>query len=301
VEAFFQKIIDIFYSLFTLIIAVFASFRVFDIIDIVLVAFIIFKGIELFRETRAKQLIKGIGVLLLVWVFAQWFDLKSIKWLLIKVIDYALIAVAIIFQPELRRALERMGRSNLSSWGFGQSSDDEIEIKCIDAVCKAAGTMQEQRVGALIVFERTTLVGEIINTGTIVDAKASPDLICNVFYPKSPLHDGTVVIRSGRISAAGCILPLTTNSDLSKELGTRHRAAIGMSENSDALVVVVSEETGNISIALNGSITRGFNSITLKSYLNNLLIESENENSSKGLFNFLKRKTGKHESTTKNK
>lgn len=292
-EAFFREIFDIIYTLFNQIIAAFSNFRIFDLIDILMVAFIIFKGIELFRETRAKQLIKGMGVLFAVWVFAQWFDLISIKWLLVKVVDYALVAVAIIFQPELRRALERMGRSNLSSWGFGQSSEYELEKSCIDAVCKAAGTMQDQKVGALIVFERTTLLGEIVNTGTIVDAKASPDLICNVFYPKSPLHDGAMVIRSGRIGAAGCILPLTANSDLSKELGTRHRAAIGMSENSDAIIVIVSEETGNISVAQNGSIKRGFNSITLKSYLNNLLIENENENTSKGLFNIFKRKTGK--------
>ncbi|MDD4699714.1 MAG: diadenylate cyclase CdaA [Oscillospiraceae bacterium] len=298
-EVFFQEIFDSFYTLFNQIIAAFANLRIFDLFDIVIVAFIIYKGIELFRETRAKQLIKGIGVLFVVWVFAQWFELKTIKWLLVKVIDYALIAIAIIFQPELRSALERMGRSKLSSWGFGQSSEDGFEIRCIDAVCKAAGSLQDQKVGALIVFERFTRLGEIINTGTIIDAKASPDLICNVFYPKSPLHDGAMVIRNGRISAAGCILPLSSNSELSKELGTRHRAAIGMSENSDALVVVVSEETGNISVALNGSITRGFNSIKLKSHLNSLLIENENESAPKGLFNILKRKSGKSESTPK--
>ena len=164
-----------------------------------------------------------------------------------------------------------MGRTN---FGRGQLLDEDNTLsKCIDDVSRAAAVMQEKKIGALIVFERTTQLGEIISTGTIIDAKASVSMVNNVFFPKSPLHDGAVIIRGGRLYAAGCILPLTQREDLSLQLGTRHRAAIGMTENSDAVVLVVSEETGTISLVVNGQITRGYNSVSAGAELRRLLLE----------------------------
>ncbi len=279
--AFFQQLGEAFYTFFNVIWAALSGIRPQDVLDIAVVAYVIYKAIELFRETRAKQLIKGIIILSFVWVIALWWDLVSIKWLMVKVFDYAIIAVAIIFQPELRRALERMGRSKLGMFGRSTDSDREEVLQCIDAVSKAAQSMQEQRIGALIVFERTTPLGEIINTGTVIDAQVTSPLIGNVFFPKSPLHDGAMVIRDNRVYAAGCILPLTARADLNQQLGTRHRAAVGMSENSDAVVLVVSEETGNISIAENGTLTRDYNGITLREALKELLLSKE-ENEKKG-------------------
>lgn len=262
----------------------FLDIRIVDIIDILIVAYVIYKAIGFLKETRAKVLIKGVVILLAIWLVAQWMDLISIKWLLNKFFNYAIIAVAIIFQPELRNALERVGHSGFSRLGGGSSTaGSEKAVRCIDDVCKACASMQEQKIGALIVFERSTPLGEIIATGTEVDAAVSIELVGNVFYPKSPLHDGGMVIRGERIASAGCILPLTANNELSKELGTRHRAAVGMSEVSDAVVVVVSEETGVISVCIGGVITRDFNQVSLREKLYGELITVE-ENGRRNLF-----------------
>lgn len=292
---FLNSIGAFFSTLWNQIVGVFSTINVVDVLDIIAVAFIIYKGIQLVRETRAQLLLKGIVILLVIFLLAQWLDMVSLTWLLTKLFDYAIIAVVIIFQPEIRRALERMGRSNLSTFGFSQSPDERrLHMQeCIEAACKASQTMQDQKVGALMVFERSTPLGEIINTGTVIDAAPTQPLICNVFYPKSPLHDGAMILRAGRVHAAGCILPLTPNTDLSRELGTRHRAAIGMSENSDAVVVVVSEETGNISIAVNGVITRGFNGVTLRAQLATYLLDDEEEADGRGFFGRFKKLGGK--------
>ncbi len=254
----------------------FADIRPSDILDIVIVAYIIYKAIGFFKETRAKILLKGLLFLFVFWLIAQWFDLISIRWLLVKFFDYAIVAVAIIFQPELRHALERVGHSGFSKLGVGgDSAVSRAEAECIDKVCKACASMQEQKIGALIAFERSTPLGEIIATGTEIDANVSEELVSNVFYPKSPLHDGGMVIRSRRIAAAGCILPLTSNTELNKSLGTRHRAAVGLSESSDAVVVVVSEETGIVSVCINGIISRNYNQISLREKLYAELIKTE--------------------------
>jgi diadenylate cyclase len=206
-------------------------------------------------------------ILFVVYVIANWWELKTVKWLLSKIMDAAIVAAAVIFQPELRRILERVGRTNFSRGQFFEKDEGQSITECIDSVSKAAAIMQEKKIGALIVFERTTQLGEIINTGTIIDAEASVSMINNVFFPKSPLHDGAMIIRGGRLYAAGCILPLTQREDLSLQLGTRHRAAIGMSESSDAIVIVVSEETGIISVAIDCSLTRGLTPKSLRSLL----------------------------------
>ena len=284
-------------TLFNQIFSTFATFGIFDLIDILLVATVFYNTVKFIRDTRAQLLMKGMVVLFVVWVLAQWCNFVSIKWMLAKVFDYALIAIILIFQPELRRALEKVGHSKLGVFGKGSGNDIESNKRCINAVCKAVNSMHEQKIGALIVFEGTTPLGEVINTGTRIDAEASEELIENIFYPKSPLHDGALIIRGDRLVSAGCILPLTSNDDLSKELGTRHRAAVGVSENSDAVVVVVSEETGKISMAINGRIKRDYNLITLREKLYNL---SEAEESESGVFlRFFRKKSEQNKGEVK--
>lgn len=264
-------------SAWNLLVYVISGIRIQDLIDIAVITFLIYKCIGFFRQTRAGQLIKGLVFLLAMAIIAQWFDLVMLKWLMAKIMDSILIIAVIIFHPEIRRALEHMGTSGFGSLNkSGMSIEDERLAAQIESASKAAGLMQEQKCGALMVFERTTQLGEIISTGTIIKASSSSALICNIFYPKSPLHDGAMVLREGKIHAAGCILPLTQNSELNKSLGTRHRAAIGMSENSDAVVVVVSEETGTISVAVNGELKRGFDAITLQTELTDLLLSHAN-------------------------
>ncbi len=248
-------ILDTVYTVWNQFVYTISNLRIFDIIDILFIAFIIYKAIEFLRETRAGQLVKGIVFLLALYAFAIVFKLAVLRWLLSAVFGSAIVAIAIIFQPELRRLLERVGQTRLSNL---QSDGDKSAgiVASVEKICKAAGQMQKTKTGALIVFERKTQLGEIINTGTIVDAEVSESLVNNIFFPKSPLHDGAVIVRDGRIYAASCILPLTQSTDFSSQLGTRHRAAIGMTENSDAVVLIVSEETGIISVAFNGQISR---------------------------------------------
>ena len=271
--------------------------RVFDILDILIIAYIIYKAISFFRESREGQLVKGIIVLFVVYIIADWWNLATVQWMLSKVMNSVLLAAVVIFQPELRRILENVGKTKFSRDRFLDNDKDEVS-ESIDKIAKVAGFMSEKRIGALIVFERTTQLGEIVNTGTHIDAAVSVSIVNNIFFPKSPLHDGAMIIREGRILAAGCILPLTQNDTLSSQLGTRHRAAIGMSENSDAVVLVVSEETGIISIVEGGKITRNYNSVTACTELRRLLIadtDGEKQNSIisviKSINPFKKRKT----------
>ena len=275
------------YSLWNQIIYAVSNIRVFDIIDIIVVSFLIYRTLVFLRETRAGQLVKGIAVLLIVYALASWWNLAVLQWVLSVVFNSAIIVFAIIFQPEIRRLLERVGQTK-----FGVTKTlgerDERLYNCINNVGKAARSMQETKTGALIVFERKTQLGEIINTGTVIDAETSASMVNNIFYPKAPLHDGAMIIRDGRIYAAGCILPLTQSNIFSSELGTRHRAAIGMTENSDAVVLVVSEETGNISIVKNGEIKRNYNGVSATEELIKLLVEPEIEESDNKIISALK-------------
>ena len=266
-----------------------------DIIDIAIVTFIIYKAFQFMRETRAVQLIKGILIIAVAYFAAEWLNLGAIYFIIRMVFQYGIIVLFVLFQPELRSALERMGRGNLRNLGKNLSDTEQQEemLSMIDAVCKAAQVMQKGKVGALMVLERKTMLGEIAQTGTVLDAAASRDLICNVFYPKSPLHDGAMIIRGTRLYAAGCILPLTQSKSVDSDLGTRHRAAIGVSEVSDALVVVVSEETGIISIARNGTIERNYNPIALKEELEKALLGSETESELHGFKKLFKRSGSK--------
>lgn len=248
-----------------------------DTLDILVVAFIIYSLIKLVRDSRAEQLIKGIVLLAVAYLFASLLNLKALNFLLQMVFDNALLLLAIIFQPEIRRALEQAGHSRLGGLRniFGGAENEEYVQqwqKAISAACAACSTLQRQKMGALIVFERTTKLGEIVNSGTVVNAEPTGELIGNIFFNKAPLHDGAMIIRDGKVYAAGCILPLTDNLQISSDLGTRHRAAVGMSENSDAIVVVVSEETGTISIAISGELKRNFSIEALRVALENGII-----------------------------
>ncbi len=267
VDAFLSSVAEFIYTAKNTFLSVVRGIGFFDIIDIIILAFIIFKVIEFSRESRAKTLLKGIFLVVVMYALSGWLDMLGINWLLEKLINYGLVLLVIIFQPELRRALERMGHSSFGLLGKSNAAVNQSMLDCIDNVCKAVSSMSEVKTGALIVFENKTPLGEIINTGTVIDAEASVPMLCNVFFPKSPLHDGAMIIRDGRIEAAGCILPLTSNADISQDLGTRHRAAIGISENSDAITVVVSEETGIISLTSNGTIERNFNAQSLRQEL----------------------------------
>ncbi len=244
----------------------FQVLKISDLIDIAILAFIIYKLFKVLRETRAIQLIKGIAILLFSLVVSDWLNLNAINYILANATQVGLFAIVVIFQPELRNMLERMGRSKagkIIDIVSGQSANDEA-VKIIDQLCEAASNLSKSRTGALIVIERDTKLGDVIRTGSVVNADISASLLENIFAPNTPLHDGAVIVRGDRIHTAGCLLPLTSNPNLSRELGTRHRAALGISEASDAMVVVVSEETGKISIAINGTLTRNLDKNSLK-------------------------------------
>ncbi len=270
-------------NIFQQITGVVASFRINDFLDICLVAFVVYSVVKFVRETRAIQLFKGILLFGVVYAIITVLEMQASSFLFRSVASNAVVFLIIIFTPEIRHALESVGRNglaNISFFSFGKSSRQVANEKLnamITEVCRSVSSMSESKTGALIVFERKTLLGAIIETGTTVDALATEELLGTIFFPKTPLHDGAAIIRADRVAAAGCILPLTKNNELSKELGTRHRAAIGMSEESDAVIVVVSEETGYISIVNKGKIKRGLTSAQLRDSLQNYLIESEEE------------------------
>jgi diadenylate cyclase len=224
-----------------------------DIIDILIVSYVIYKLIVLVRGTRAVQLVKGIIVIAIAWGLSVWLNLYTLNWLLNQMLTVGLIAVIIIFQPELRRALEQLGRGRL----FSRSNDlDQEYSRLIGEVVKAVNYMSRRKIGALIVFERETGLNDYIESGVKIDSYPTSELLINIFVPNTPLHDGAVIMKESKIMAAGCYLPLSENPFISKELGTRHRAAIGVTEVSDAICVVVSEETGQVSFSMNGQVVR---------------------------------------------
>jgi len=275
------NIIDYIVNEYYRFIGVMRSFGVADLIDILVVAYLIYQLVQLVRQTRAKQLVGGIVALVLAWLAAEFLEMTTLSVVLKAIINSGFIALVVIFQPEIRNVLEQVSLTSFSRFNRkGNSEYDKID-SCIDNVCRACGEMSKSKTGALIVFERATKLGDIIKSGTVVDAHSSTEVICNIFYPKAPLHDGAMIIRDGRVYAAGCILPLTQNTNLSKDLGTRHRASLGMSENSDAIVVVVSEETGIISVAKDGALKRGLTSSELLEYLKNIMIQPEEKTESK--------------------
>lgn len=245
-----------------------------DVLDIILVAFVIYSAIKLIRETRAIQLAKGVLLLALLYFAVTLFDMQASQYIMSFIFGNLLVIMIVIFAPEIRHALESVGRTSVTNLNFlNLKNSEEIlrqeKIKnSINCVCKACADMSDKKVGALIVFEKETLIGEVAKTGTGLDAAVTTELIGNIFFPMAPMHDGAAIIKDGRVVAAGCILPLTKNNEIvSSELGTRHRAAIGMSESSDAVVVVVSEESGAISVAEKGRLKRGISDGDLREIL----------------------------------
>ena len=246
-----------------------------DVLDILIVAFLVYKVLGFIRETRAEQLAKGIVVLVGATLLSNFFDLYTLHWLMSGVMTVGLVALVVIFQPELRRALEHLGRSRFVN--IMNDIDKEDAKRMVTEMVNAVETMSASRTGALMVIEKEITLNDIVETGTVIDARISAEMIGNVFYEGAPLHDGAMIIRGSRLYAAGCVLPLTQNKELSKELGTRHRAGIGITENSDALVIIVSEETGVISMAQNGVLTRFMDGKSIEKILLDMYLQEDNK------------------------
>lgn len=254
----------------------FQVLKITDIIDITLIAILTYQLLKMIKETRAIQLVKGLAILFIVWQVSAWGHLTTLNYLMKNAMQVGMFAIVVIFQPELRSLLEKLGHSKVGKlMDIGVSVQEESDY-AISEITKAAHNLSKTKTGALVVMERETRLGDVIKTGTLINAEVSAALLENIFVPNTPLHDGAVIIRGDRIHTAGCFLPLTSNSNLSRELGTRHRAALGISEASDAVVVIVSEETGKISIAINGTLTRNLSEETLKVALNKAFAK-ENE------------------------
>lgn len=250
--------------------------RVNDLIDVIVVAFLVYFLINLIKETRGMQLFKGLVFIGVVFLISTIFKLTALNYILAATVQIGLFALVVIFQPELRNILERLGRFSLITNIISASGNEDKKIisQTIKAVVTSAENMSRTRTGALMVLERETRLGEYLSTGTQINADVSSRLLENIFVPNTPLHDGAVIIRNDKIITAGCVLPLTANNNISPDLGTRHRAAIGLSEATDAVVVVVSEESGKISVAMNGTLTRNLMPANLEKMLSKVMTKT---------------------------
>jgi diadenylate cyclase len=243
-----------------------ANFRLQDAVDIAIIAFVVYRIIDLIRGTRAARMLIGLFVVFLAYLSSQFFDLYTLNWVLDNFLGSVLLVIVVIFQHDIRRALTQFGSGSF----FG--GDWRMKGQDVEEIVRSVVTLASRRIGALIVFEREVGLNEYIEGGTPLDARISKELISSIFVTTSPIHDGALVIREGRLTAAGCFLPLTANPNVSKTLGTRHRAAIGLTEETDAVVVVVSEEEGSISLVSEGRITRNIDAGTLRGTLQRLLV-----------------------------
>ena len=291
-----NKVFEAIASWWEWMVSIAMNFQFKDAVDIIIVAFLIYGVVKLVRETRAGQLVKGLFLLVILFIISSYFNLVMVSRVLAYFFQFAFVAILIVFQPEIRKALEQVGRNNVGQsiaavvTGRDRSYDRAQIRKAINAVVDGVGILQQLKMGALIVFERKTKLGDIIETGTQINCEPSGQIVGNIFFNKAPLHDGAMIIRDGMIHAAGCILPLTKNTSVSAELGTRHRAALGVSEESDAVVVVVSEETGQISVAVNGVLARRFTRDTLRDVLEGYLIPQKEASTVRRKFDVLKSK-----------
>ena len=256
-----------------------------DAVDILLVTVVIYFAIQLLRRSNAIFVMRGVFLLVLVLALSAIFNLHALNFLLYTTLQVGVLAVIVLFQPELRKMLGQVGSTNLSA---GRGGAGNIE-KCIAATVETCRALSWERQGALIAFERRVLLTDIAETGTAIDAAVTAELLKNIFYPKAPLHDGAVIIQNGRITGAGCMLPLTTGTHLSRDLGMRHRAGVGMSEHSDAVVVIVSEETGSLSVAIGGMLKRHLAPETLDKLLRLELLPAEQKDGKKGFGSVTKR------------
>jgi diadenylate cyclase len=243
-----------------------------DYIDILVVAYLIYSVLHFIKQTRAGHLLRGLFILFVLIVVAKWLELSAVGYLMTNVLQLSFITIIIVFQPELRSLLEKLGRIDISkALPFSKNANTELDriISGIDSVCSCCAELSDRRIGGLMVFEKTTRLGEVESTGTYLNSDLTAQMLVTIFFPNTPLHDGAVFVRDFRIVAAGCLLPLSQRLEISKALGTRHRAAVGLSEISDAVIVVVSEETGKISYAQNGEIHIGITTEELREVLNN--------------------------------
>ena len=257
------------------------TFRLRDLIDILVISFVFYEIFQFARKSRAGQLVRGVVLLIVSFALAYLLELRTVRWVLNTFLQIRFIAAVVLFQPELRRALERLGQNTNWAGMFNLRRSDPslrgVWQNAVVAICDAAEQLSDTRTGALMVFERNNNLDEIIRTGTPLSANVIPEMLGTIFYEGTPLHDGAVIIRDGRIVAAGCVLPLSNNLEMGKDMGTRHRAGLGMSENSDAIVVVVSEETGIFSMAKNGVLIRRLDRQNLFNLLQEEIIPPEDE------------------------
>ncbi len=265
-EGFFLKLGDIF-----------RDFKPSDAVDIILLTLALFIAFRFLKTRKAGALIIGILVCAVIWGIASIFNLDGLHFILSGVFNYGILALVIIFQPEIRDALERLGSGSLGRFSTLGDKQKKLYYSVIDNICSAVADLSSSKTGALIVIERTTQIDDIAETGVKINADVNSSLLRNIFFNRAPLHDGAVVIEDGRITAAGCLLPLTRRTDVDTNLGTRHRAALGMSESSDAIIIVVSEETGVISVAFDCRLTRDYTSSTLRSFLTKKIIRSASD------------------------
>ena len=254
-----------------------------DLVDIAVVAFLVYHVFQFVRKSRSGQVVKAILIIIAAMSIANLFDLRVVSYLLNNAVELGLISLVIIFQPELRRVLERMGSGTIKELFVTEGYGDEMEHTIRETV-EAYASMSKDKVGALMVFERKTMLDDVLKTGTALDSSISAELLKNLFWNKAPLHDGAVIVRNGRIVGAGCMLPMSGNVNLSRDLGMRHRAGIGISENSDAVVALVSEETGSISVAINGMLKRHLSPETLERVLRSELLPDVEEKPVAGMF-----------------
>lgn len=254
---------------------------IFDVIDMALVAFVVYHIFRFVRRSRSGQVVKAILLIILAMGVANVLQLQVVRFVLNNAVELGFIALVIIFQPEIRRFLEQMGSGKIKEMFVRETIDDELEYAIRETV-EAYTSMSKDKVGALMVFERKTMLDDVLKTGTPLDARVSAELLKNLFWNKAPLHDGAVIVRNGRIVGAGCMLPMSGNVNISRDLGMRHRAGIGISENSDAVVALVSEETGSISVAINGMLKRHLAPATLEQMLRNELMPEQEESKPSG-------------------
>lgn len=260
----------------------FASFDfIVDILDMLLVAIIVYSLLKFTKKTRAMQVIKGLGIIIIVARICEYLQLQTMSWVLNYVINAGAVLLVIVFQPEIRRALEKIGRGKIFDIAFNHASTETLS-DVIEEIIKSVLNLSKHKIGALIVFEQKTALGDVIESGTILNAAISSELIENIFFPNTPLHDGAMIIHDDVIVAAGCFLPLSDNKNLPSELGTRHRAGIGISEVSDCITILVSEETGVISMAKEGRLTRYLDSAELREILEDVLITRQKTKGSRG-------------------
>ena len=260
--------------------------RLADLLDVAIVAYLVYKLLSLVKSTRAANILKGVAIFLAALWLSSKLNLRVVNYILSHMVEWGVLALIIVFQPEIRRVLEQVGSRRLVAFFIHEESASTME-QAIGQTVLACTEMSQSRTGALIVFEREILLDDMVRSGTVLDAAVSAELLKNIFFVKAPMHDGAVIVRHGRVLGAGCMLPLSKNVNLSRDLGMRHRAGIGMSENSDAVVVIVSEETGSISVAIGGMLKRHLKPETLENLLRNELLPREEDSEDRLKFNLL--------------